>query len=97
MRFQYDTSADALYIYLREREHVARTVEIDGSTNVDLDEDGGLLGIEVLAPGTLWPLEQVLYRHPLDLGDVRALMAAYPNAYSVSVEKTAATEMLERG
>jgi uncharacterized protein YuzE len=56
MKIQYDKSADAAYIYLdpaHEQIRVARTVPCDPSEtnaeiNLDFDEDGRLLGIEVL-------------------------------------------------
>ena len=47
MIIKYDDGADALYIYFREGEH-ARTQEIAPGIIVDYDENGDVLGIEVL-------------------------------------------------
>jgi uncharacterized protein YuzE len=38
---------DALYIRLQEK-YVARTLEIEEGLNLDLDEEGKLIGLEVL-------------------------------------------------
>lgn len=58
-RLEYDAEADALYIYLRDFEKVARTQHIGHSRNVDYDTDGNVLGVE------FWNVQ-----HGLDLGDV---------------------------
>jgi uncharacterized protein YuzE len=47
MRIEYDREVDALYIRLQEK-YVARTVEIEEGLNLDLDENGKLIGLEVL-------------------------------------------------
>jgi len=47
MRIEYDREVDALYIRLQEK-YVARTVEIQEGLNLDLDENGKLIGLEVL-------------------------------------------------
>jgi uncharacterized protein YuzE len=47
MKIEYDREIDALYIRLQET-HVARTVEIDEGVNLDFDETGKLIGLEVL-------------------------------------------------
>ncbi len=47
MKIEYDREVDAVYIYLQQKE-VAKTVELTPGVNVDLDEDGKLIGIEVL-------------------------------------------------
>lgn len=47
MRIEYDREADAVYIYLQEKE-VFRTIEISPGVNVDLDDQGRLIGIEIL-------------------------------------------------
>ena len=57
MRITYDPEADALYLYLTpkaERDGAAvETVEIAPNVNADYDENGNLLGIEVLSAGGL--------------------------------------------
>ena len=47
MKIEYDKEVDALYVRLQEK-HVARTVEIEEGLNLDLDENGKLIGLEVL-------------------------------------------------
>ncbi|MGD0623700.1 MAG: DUF2283 domain-containing protein [Thermodesulfobacteriota bacterium] len=47
MRIEYDREVDALYIRLQEK-YVARTVELEEGLNIDLDEKGKLIGLEVL-------------------------------------------------
>ncbi len=47
MRIEYDREVDALYIRLQEK-YVARTVEVDEGINIDFDEKGKLIGLEVL-------------------------------------------------
>ncbi|HLW58558.1 MAG TPA: DUF2283 domain-containing protein [bacterium] len=46
----YDRAANALYIYLRGVESVSQR-EFSEDIILDLGEDGGLVGIEVLDPG----------------------------------------------
>jgi len=47
MKLEYDREADAVYIYLQEKE-VARTVEFAEGVNIDIDEQGKLIGLEIL-------------------------------------------------
>ena len=47
MKIEYDKKADALYIYLQEKE-AAKTIELSEIVKVDLDKEGKLIGIEVL-------------------------------------------------
>ena len=47
MKIEYDRGIDALYIRLQEK-CVCRTVEIDEGVNIDFDESGKLIGLEVL-------------------------------------------------
>ncbi len=47
MRIEYDREVDALYIRLQEK-YVARTVELEEGLNIDLDEKGKLIGLEIL-------------------------------------------------
>jgi uncharacterized protein YuzE len=89
MRQEYDADADALYIHLRDLrdgEHVARTAGMDVSTMVDEDAGGRILGIEVLSPGRLWPLAEILRRYEVSAADAAMLMACYPCAFSVSAQ-----------
>jgi len=47
LKIEYDKDVDALYIRLQEK-YVARTLEIEEGLNLDLDEEGKLIGLEVL-------------------------------------------------
>jgi uncharacterized protein YuzE len=47
VKIEYDREADALYIRIQEK-YVARTVELEEGINLDLDDKGKLIGLEVL-------------------------------------------------
>ena len=47
MKIEYDREVDAIYICLQQKQ-VAKTIELSDVVKVDLDEDGNLIGIEVL-------------------------------------------------
>jgi len=47
MKIEYDREVDALYIRIQEK-YVARTIEIEEGLNIDVDENGKLIGLEVL-------------------------------------------------
>jgi uncharacterized protein YuzE len=47
MKIEYDNQVDAIYIRLQEK-YVTRTIEIEDGLNIDLDENGKLIGLEVL-------------------------------------------------
>ena len=53
MIISYDNLADAVYIKIKPEAKVARTVEFAPETFVDLDDNGDLIGIEMLNPGQL--------------------------------------------
>jgi len=47
MKIEYDREVDALYIRLQEK-YVAKTIELEEGLNLDFDENGKLIGLEVL-------------------------------------------------
>ena len=47
MKIEYDREVDALYVRLQEK-FVAKTVEIDEGINLDFDDGGRLIGLEIL-------------------------------------------------
>lgn len=47
MKIEYDQEVDALYIRVQEK-HVARTQEITEGVNVDFDDEGKVIGLEIL-------------------------------------------------
>ena len=58
MKIEYDKEVDALYVRLQVK-HVSRTVEIVEGLNLDLDENGKLIGLEVLDATKRYPLADV--------------------------------------
>jgi len=50
MRIEFDNEVDAAYIYFKEISpgEVVKTISLNDSINVDLDEDGKTIGIEIL-------------------------------------------------
>ncbi len=58
MKIEYDRYAKALYIRLQGKER-GRTIEINENLNIDLDEKGNLIGVEILNPDA-YPLEMIL-------------------------------------
>lgn len=48
MQYEYDNEADALYVLVNEA-IVARTVNVDEMTLIDVDARGETVGIEILA------------------------------------------------
>ncbi|NOZ68000.1 MAG: DUF2283 domain-containing protein [Deferribacteres bacterium] len=50
MKIEYDYQADALYIYFCESgKKVTETVTVKPGVHVDFDEDGRIMGLEVLS------------------------------------------------
>jgi uncharacterized protein YuzE len=59
MKIEYSKTADALYVYFREKE-VAKSKEVEEGVVIDLDEEGHIVGVEVLdASKRLLPSELV--------------------------------------
>ncbi len=75
MTLEYDLDVGALYIRLTGQP-IARTAEFGGNANVDLDEAGQVVGIEVVSAAHRWPLADILAVHDLDAAD-RAQLRAY--------------------
>jgi uncharacterized protein YuzE len=72
MKIAYDQQADALYVELQAAD-VARTIQIDRGTLVDLNSQGQLIGVELIRPARPWPLDEILARFPVDPTDARLL------------------------
>lgn len=47
MKIEYDREVDALYIRIQEK-YVARTEELEEGINLDMDEDGKIIGLEII-------------------------------------------------
>jgi uncharacterized protein YuzE len=91
MRIAYDSQADALEIVLRDG-LVARTLEVDPGTLIDLDEHGRLLSVEVIRPARNWPVEEILSRYdvaPDDARTLRRILGAEIRFSSVETEPVA--------
>lgn len=79
MRLDYDFDVNALYIGLAHPDaEVARTVEIDDNTGVDLAADGTVVGIEVISLAHPWPVADILARFPIPEAEERQLRAYFP-------------------
>jgi uncharacterized protein YuzE len=74
--YRYDQDADALDIRVASGS-VARTVEIDTGTLVDVDEVGAVLSIEVIRPARRWPLAEVLEQFDIDSEDADMLRSLW--------------------
>ena len=48
MRITYDATVDAAYIYLADSVYLPETRTVDHDINLDFNEDGQLVGVEVL-------------------------------------------------
>jgi len=48
MKTTYDKQADALYIYFTSGKSVTKTEEVKEDIMVDYDDDGSLIGLEIL-------------------------------------------------
>ena len=62
MRTTYDPTVDAMYIYLNGRP-VHRTVQVSPQILVDLDEDDGPVGIEMLFASRVFAGEHLSVVH----------------------------------
>jgi uncharacterized protein YuzE len=76
MRLKFDLNVGALYIRLSDQP-VARTREIDDNTNVDVDVDGGVVGIEVISTSHPWPLADILATFPIPAGEATQLRSYF--------------------
>ncbi|HEY9371028.1 DUF2283 domain-containing protein [Streptomyces sp.] len=76
MRFDHDLDADALYVTITS-EPVTATHSIEDLTTVDVDAQGQLVGIEVIAPDRAWAIDRVMARYPLSDEDTRLLLSMY--------------------
>lgn len=47
MKIEYDREVDALYIRIQEK-YAARTEELEEEMNLDIDEDGKIIGLEII-------------------------------------------------
>ncbi|MGB8656510.1 MAG: DUF2283 domain-containing protein [Candidatus Zixiibacteriota bacterium] len=58
MKIEYDKQVDALYIRIQEKK-VAQTKEVADGVNLDLDETGKLIGLEILGATERYSLSDI--------------------------------------
>ena len=76
MLVTYDSSADALYNYVRRDGEVARSIIVDDERVVDVDAAGKVVGIEILTPSTGLKLVDIIDRFDLQQMREELLQAA---------------------
>lgn len=76
VRIDYDLDADAMYVTLADG-MAAKTQEVEDLTFVDVDEEGHLLGIEVVGLARAWPLEEIISRFDVPEFDAKQLRAQF--------------------
>ncbi|MCY4621754.1 MAG: DUF2283 domain-containing protein [bacterium] len=64
MYFSYDLQADALYVGFAPA-IAAETHVIDEGTLVDVDDQGAIIGLEVINPTRQWPFDQICEKYSL--------------------------------
>lgn len=58
MKIEYDKEVDALYIRIQEKK-VARTKEVEEGINLDFDEKGKVIGLEIIGAVERYSLEDI--------------------------------------
>jgi uncharacterized protein YuzE len=72
---EIDQDAGAAYVQLSAG-HVARTVEFSEHLNIDLDQHGVVLGIELLDLGSAIPLDDIAGQYHIRTEALRTLLAS---------------------
>ena len=58
MKIEYDKEVDALYIRIQEKK-VSHTKEIEEGINLDVDDDGKVIGLEIIGATERYSLEDI--------------------------------------
>lgn len=58
MKIEYDKEVDALYIRIQEKK-VSHTREIEEGVNLDIDEEGKIIGLEIIGVTERYKLEDI--------------------------------------
>lgn len=58
MKIEYDKEVDAVYIRIQEKE-VAHTKEIEEGINLDLDNEGKIIGLEIIGATERYNLKDI--------------------------------------
>jgi uncharacterized protein YuzE len=77
VELNYDKTANALEILFEGGGIVARTIQFDAGTLVDIDEQGAIVTIEVIRPARRWPLEEILADFTVDDTEAEILRALW--------------------
>lgn len=83
MRYRYLDEEDVLYVEVKTGTS-SRQELIDNGTVVDLDENGQLLGIEIVSPQSDWPAEEVIDRFRLQTEEAEYLRELARQAFAFS-------------
>lgn len=69
MRVTYDKEADAAYIYFKEisKGEIKNTISLNDSVNIDLNEEGKSIGIEILNASKIYQNQQLNLQLKYDL------------------------------
>jgi uncharacterized protein YuzE len=58
MKIEYDREVDALYIRIQEKE-VSHTKEVEEGVNLDFDEEGKIIGLEIIGATERYSLKDI--------------------------------------
>ncbi|MBI2471811.1 MAG: DUF2283 domain-containing protein [Planctomycetes bacterium] len=58
MKIEYDKEVDALYIRIQEKE-VSHTKELEEGINLDLDDVGNIIGLEIIGATERYNLKDI--------------------------------------
>jgi uncharacterized protein YuzE len=90
VEFEYDQTADALYVRLTSG-LVTKTVEYDRGTLVDLDEGGRPVGIEIIRPARRVPFGELCARFGIPQGTASLLEEMWSKRFPYTPDRLVAT------
>lgn len=59
MKIEYDREVDALYIRIQEKE-ISKTKEVAEGINLDMNEEGKIIGLEIIGATERYALRDIL-------------------------------------
>ena len=59
MKIEYDKEVDALYIRIQEKK-VSRTRELEEGINLDIDDEGKIIGLEIIGATEKYDQKDIL-------------------------------------
>jgi uncharacterized protein YuzE len=84
MKIEYDKEVDAVYIYLQEKA-VSKTIELTEGINIDLDENGRFIGVEILDATQRYSLFDVFNLSTENLVFDESVMGRHPESPHSSI------------